>query len=88
MHYSSSFSLLLVKCRHIDDRKWKLFFFRLFYSGIYWIQNIVTAVVYRAFRGYFLSSIINSQLRRRIAVQASFEILKQRMTRGGLNETR
>ncbi|CAF1583402.1 unnamed protein product [Rotaria magnacalcarata] len=71
-----------------DYRLNALFFIIFVIIGIYWIQNIVTAVVYRAFRGYFLSSIINSQLRRRIAVRASFEILKQRMTYGGLIETR
>lgn len=40
---------------------------------------MITAVVYRAFRGYFLNSIINSQLRRRLAIRASFEVLKKRI---------
>ncbi len=56
--------------------------------GIYWIQNLITAVVYRAFRGYFLNSIINSQLRRRVAVKASFEILRKRISNRGSIETR
>ncbi len=60
----------------------------LFNLGIYWIQNIITAVVYRAFRGYFLNSIINSQLRRRLAIRASFEILKKRTVTGGSIEIR
>ncbi|CAF3530608.1 unnamed protein product [Rotaria socialis] len=54
--------------------------------GIYWIQNLITAVVYRAFRGYFLNSIINSQLRRRVAVKASFEALKKRIFNQASNE--
>lgn len=57
--------------------------FLISYSGIYWIQNLLTAVVYRAFRGYFLNSIINSQLRRRVAVRASFEILRKRISNTG-----
>jgi len=65
----------------------RLFFFiYLFNSGIYCIQNIITAVVYRAFRGYFLNSIINSQLRRRIAIRASFEILRKRVSYEGFIE--
>lgn len=58
------------------------------YLGIYWIQNLITAVVYRAFRGYFLTSIINSQLRRRVATQASFEVLRKRISQRGSYETR
>ncbi|CAF1476583.1 unnamed protein product [Rotaria sp. Silwood1] len=69
-----------------DNRLNALFFIIFVIIGIYWIQNIITAVVYRAFRGYFLSSIINLHLRRRIAVRASFEILKRRITYGGLIE--
>ncbi|CAF4301086.1 unnamed protein product, partial [Adineta steineri] len=65
-----------------------LFFIVFVIIGIYWIQNITTAVVYRAFRGYFLNSIINSQLRRRLAVRASFEILRKRMTYNGSIETK
>ncbi len=61
-------------------------FIYLFNSGIYCIQNIITAVVYRAFRGYFLNSIINSQLRRRIAIRASFEILRKRVSYEGFIE--
>jgi hypothetical protein len=60
----------------------------LFNSGIYCIQNLITAVVYRAFRGYFLNSIINSQLRRRIAVQASFEVLRKRVSSEGFITTK
>ena len=56
--------------------------------GIYWIQNIISAVVYRAFRGYFLNSIVKSILRRRIAVRASFEILRERYSHDGFVETR
>ena len=44
--------------------------------------------MYRAFRGYFLNSIINSQLRRRVAIQASFEIMKKRTLRDGSIEIR
>ncbi|CAF0795036.1 unnamed protein product [Rotaria sordida] len=69
-----------------DNRLNALFFIIFVVIGIYWIQNIITAVVYRAFRGYFLNSIINLQLRRRIAVRASFEILKKRITSEGLIE--
>lgn len=56
--------------------------------GIYWIQNLITAVVYRAFRGYFLNSIINSQLRRRVAVKASFEVLRKRISNTGSSITK
>jgi len=86
MYYSSLSLLLLVKCRHIYDKYSTAIC--LSNSGIYCIQNIITAIVYRAFRGYFLNSIINSQLRRRIAVRASFEVLRQRISSDGLIETR
>ncbi len=59
-----------------------------FYLGFYCIQNLITASVYRAFRGYFLTSIINSQLRRRVAVRASFEVLRKRISSVGSIETR
>lgn len=52
------------------------------------IQNLITAVVYRAFRGYFLTSIVNSQLRRRVATRASFEVLRKRISQRGSFETR
>ncbi|CAF0807179.1 unnamed protein product [Adineta ricciae] len=71
-----------------DNRLNVLFFLIFVIIGIYWIQNIITAVVYRAFRGYFLNSIINSQLRRRVAIQASFEIMKKRTLRNGSVEIR
>ena len=63
-----------------------LFFLSIDFKGIYWIQNIITAVVYRAFRDYFLTSIINSHLRRRIAIRASFEVLRKCLTYDGLIE--
>ncbi|CAF1473352.1 unnamed protein product [Adineta steineri] len=71
-----------------DNRLNVLFFIIFVIIGIYWIQNIITAVVYRAFRGYFLNSIINSQLRRRLAIRASFEVLKRRTSNGGSIEIR
>jgi hypothetical protein len=86
MFYSLSSLLLLVKCRQITNNYSK--FICLSISGIYCIQNIITAVVYRAFRGYFLNSIINSQLRRRIAIRASFEVLRKRVSSEGFIETK
>lgn len=49
---------------------------------------MITAVVYRAFRGYFLNSIINSQLRRRLAVRASYEVLRRGLNNDGSIEIR
>jgi len=86
MFYSLSSLLLLVKCRQIANNYSK--FICLSISGIYCIQNIITAVVYRAFRGYFLNSIINSQLRRRTAIRASFEVLRKRVSSEGFIETK
>ncbi|UJR31120.1 hypothetical protein I4U23_018628 [Adineta vaga] len=71
-----------------DRRLNSLFFIVFVIIGIYCLQNIITAVVYRAFRGYFLNSIINSLLRRRIAIRASFEILKKRVLSNGSIETK
>ncbi|CAF5109348.1 unnamed protein product [Rotaria magnacalcarata] len=71
-----------------DNRLNVLFFLVFVIIGIYWIQNLITAVVYRAFRGYFLNSIINSQLRRRVAVKASFEALKKQIFNQASNEIR
>lgn len=53
--------------------------FDLIFQGIYSIQNLISAVVYRAFRGYFLDAIRNSIVRRRIAARASFEILRKKV---------
>ncbi len=86
MYYSSLSLLLLVKCRHIYDKYSTSIC--LSNSGIYCIQNIITAIVYRAFRGYFLNSIINCQLRRRIGVRASFEVLRKRVSYEGFIEMR
>ncbi|CAF2912774.1 unnamed protein product [Rotaria sp. Silwood2] len=70
-----------------SDNRFNVLFFLVFVIiGIYWIQNIITAVVYRAFRGYFLNSIINSQLRRRLAIRASFEVLQKQILNGVSNE--
>jgi hypothetical protein len=86
MYYSLSSFLLLVICTKNLITKKKVTEF--FYLGFYCIQNIITASVYRAFRGYFLTSIINSQLRRRVAVRASFEVLRKRISSVGSIETR
>ncbi|CAF1209473.1 unnamed protein product [Rotaria sordida] len=77
---------ILCSLAYSDNRLNVLFFLVFVIIGIYWIQNIITAVVYRAFRGYFLNSILNSQLRRRLAIRASFEILKKQILNGGSNE--
>ncbi|CAF1535640.1 unnamed protein product [Adineta ricciae] len=86
--YSTANNPDIMMPAYSDRRLNSLFFIVFVIIGIYWLQNIITAVVYRAFRGYFLNAIINSLLRRRTAVQGSFEILKKRVLSNGSIETK
>ncbi|EDV19758.1 uncharacterized protein TRIADDRAFT_61789 [Trichoplax adhaerens] len=44
-------------------------------DGLYCLLNMLTAVIYNQFRGSLLESMQSSYLRRRIGIQAAFEIL-------------
>ncbi|KAL5011055.1 hypothetical protein ScPMuIL_013360 [Solemya velum] len=52
-----------------------LFFIVFLIIGLYCFMNMLTAIIYNQFRGYFMNSMQASLFRRRLGVRASFEML-------------
>ncbi|CAG5119484.1 unnamed protein product, partial [Candidula unifasciata] len=52
-----------------------IFFILYLFVGVYCFMNMLLAVIYNQFRGYFLNSMQGSLLRRRLGVRAAFEVL-------------
>jgi len=57
-------------------RLYALFFILFLLIGLYCFMNMLTAVIYNQFRGYFLTSMQSSHIRRVVALRASFEVLR------------
>lgn len=57
-------------------RPYVLFFICFLLVGLYCFMNMLTAVIYNQFRGYFLTSMQASHLRRLVALRASFEVMR------------
>ncbi|XP_048239548.1 two pore channel protein 2-like [Haliotis rufescens] len=60
------------------NRLYALFFILFLVIGLYCFMNMLTAVIYNQFRGYFLNSMQASFFRRRLGVRAAFEVLRRR----------
>nr|KAG5711120.1 hypothetical protein BaRGS_004764 [Batillaria attramentaria] len=60
------------------NRLFSLFFMIFLIIGLYCFMNMLTAVIYNQFRGYFLSSMQSSLKRRRLGVRAAFEVLRRK----------
>ncbi|XP_035828200.1 two pore calcium channel protein 2 [Aplysia californica] len=60
------------------NRYASLFFILYLFIGLYCLMNMLLAVIYNQFRGYFLSSMQSSLLRRRLGVRAAFEVLRRK----------
>ncbi|KAK3766836.1 hypothetical protein RRG08_051980 [Elysia crispata] len=58
-----------------------LFFILYLIIGLYFFMNVLLAVIYNQFRGYFLSSLQSSLRRRRLGVRAAFEVLQSKIPR-------
>ncbi|PVD28777.1 hypothetical protein C0Q70_11372 [Pomacea canaliculata] len=65
------------------NRLSSLFFIVFLIIGLYCFMNMLTAVIYNQFRGYFLNSMQSSLNRRRLGVRAAFEVLRRK--RGNLH---
>ncbi|XP_046568015.1 LOW QUALITY PROTEIN: two pore channel protein 2-like [Haliotis rubra] len=61
-----------------NNRLYSLFFILFLVIGLYCFMNMLTAVIYNQFRGYFLNSMQASFFRRRLGVRAAFEVLRRR----------
>ncbi|KAK7107317.1 hypothetical protein V1264_015264 [Littorina saxatilis] len=60
------------------NRLFSIFFMLFLIIGLYCFWNMLTAVIYNQFRGYFLSSMQSSLVRRRLGVRAAFEVLRRK----------
>ncbi|GFR61326.1 two-pore calcium channel 2 [Elysia marginata] len=60
-----------------------IFFILYLVIGLYFFMNVLLAVIYNQFRGYFLSSLQSSLMRRRLGVRAAFEVLLSKVPRAG-----
>ncbi|KAK6169402.1 hypothetical protein SNE40_020466 [Patella caerulea] len=61
-----------------QNRFFAMFFIIFLGIGLYCFMNMLTAVIYNRFRGYFLNSMQGSHFRRKLGVRAAFEILRRR----------
>lgn len=65
---------------YTQNRLYAVFFIIFLIIGLYCFMNMLTAIIYNQFRGYFLSSMHNCLMRRRLGQRAAFEALKNRST--------
>lgn len=61
-----------------DNRLASLFFIVFLIIGLYCFMNMLTAIIYNQFRGYFLSSMQSSLMRRRLGQRAAYESLRRK----------
>lgn len=60
-----------------QNRFYSLYFIVFLLIGNYCFMNMLLAVIYNQFRGYFQTSMQSDLLRRRVGVRAAYEILKE-----------
>lgn len=58
-----------------QNRLYSIYFVLFLTIGLYCFMNMLTAVIYNQFRGYFLNSMQSSLFRRRVAIFAAFSVL-------------
>ncbi|ESO84123.1 hypothetical protein LOTGIDRAFT_229618 [Lottia gigantea] len=61
-----------------ENRFYAVFFLVFLCIGLYCFMNMLTAVIYNRFRGYFLNSMQSSYFRRKLGVRAAFEVLRRK----------
>ncbi|XP_067946831.1 two pore channel protein 2-like isoform X2 [Watersipora subatra] len=66
---------------YTQHRMSALFFIVFLAIGLYCLMNMLTAVVYNQFKGYFKGSMTSSLFRRHLGIRAAFEMLRQQQLR-------
>ncbi|XP_048767887.1 two pore channel protein 2-like isoform X2 [Ostrea edulis] len=60
-----------------NNRLYAVYFIIFLLIGNYCFMNMLLAVIYNQFRGYFQTSMQSALLRRRVGVRAAYEVLKE-----------
>ncbi|XP_061176649.1 two pore channel protein 2-like isoform X3 [Saccostrea echinata] len=68
-----------------QNRLYSLYFILFLLIGNYCFMNMLLAVIYNQFRGYFQTSMQSDLLRRRVGVRAAYEVLKETNTHSNIS---
>eukprot|EP00117_Sycon_ciliatum_P038214 scpid46221/ scgid28441/ Two pore calcium channel protein 2; Voltage-dependent calcium channel protein TPC2 len=68
---------------YTENRLYALFFIVYIGIGTFCLLNLLTAIIFKQFRGYFQTSVYASFKRRTVALRAAFEVLRKHPSSAG-----